>query len=103
MNRKWFTGKVCAYRPGQPTILLFYMDGFYLTKYEALPNGTHLATRYEITIKRDIKIGELLDRWENPMTGHTNVVENSVGGPQKNFIMIGGLINRNTREQSKTP
>lgn len=81
--RRWFTGKVYAYRPGEATIPLFYLDGFYLENYEARADGSHLMTRYEITIKRHLQTGELLEEWDNPFTAKRNRVENSVGGPQQ--------------------
>lgn len=80
--RLWFTGKVYAYVPGEPTRELFYLDGFYLTRYEALSDGTHKHTRFEITIKRDLETGALLEHWDNPYTGRRDTVKNSVGGPQ---------------------
>ncbi len=80
--RKWFTGKVYAYFPGAPVQELFYLDGFYLDRYEAREDGTRFSTRFEITLKRDLESGELLEQWDNPFTGRTDSVINSVGGPQ---------------------
>lgn len=91
--RLWFTGKVYAYIPGEPTRELFYLDGFYLTRYEARSDGTHKHTRYEVTIKRNLETGELLERWDNPYTGRTDSVKNSVGGPQYKIYNQWGFDN----------
>lgn len=89
--RRWFTGKVYAYRPGEKTIPLFYLDGFYLENYEAMPDGSHIMTRYEITIKRELETGKLLKTWDNPMTGRQDTAENSVGGPQQKIYNAWGF------------
>lgn len=80
--RMWFTGKAYAYFPGEPVVPLYNLDGFYLSEYEALDDGSHKATRYEVTIKRDLETGELLETWNNPFTNRTDTVVNNVGGPQ---------------------
>lgn len=79
--RHWYTGKVYSYIPGVPTQPLFYIDGFYLSTYEALNDGVNQFKRHELTIKRDLNTGDLLEAWKNPFTGRTEIVNNSVGGP----------------------
>lgn len=81
--RRWFTGKTYAYFPGEPVRELFYHDGFYLGKFWKQDDGTHRSTIYEITFKRDIETGKLLETWDNPFTGRTDELMNSVGGPQE--------------------
>lgn len=83
MVRRWFTGKVYAYFPGEPVKELFYADGFYLGKFWKQDDGTHRSTIYEITFKRDLETGKLLERWNNPFTGRTDELMDSIGGPQE--------------------
>ena len=83
MVRRWFTGKVYAYFPGEPVRELFYSDGFYLGKFWKQNDGTHRSTIYEITFKRDLETGKLLEKWNNPFTGRVDEPMDSVGGPQE--------------------
>lgn len=90
MVRRWFTGKVYAYFPDEPVRELFYTEGFYLGKFWKQDDGTHRSTLYEITFKRDIETGKLLERWDNPFTGRTDEVMDSVGGPQERIYNTWG-------------
>lgn len=91
--RRWFTGKVYAYFPGEPVQELFYSDGFYLGDFWPEPDGTHRSRLFEITFKRDIRTGKLLERWKNPFTGRVDEVMDSVGGPQDRVYNAWGWDN----------
>ncbi|MEM6832027.1 MAG: DUF1838 family protein [Pseudomonadota bacterium] len=89
--RLWFTGKILAYFPGEQVREVCLSDGFYLSHYEARGDGTHLATRYEVTVKRDIKTGNLLKTYDNLFTRRTDDVAFSVGGPQRKLYNAYGF------------
>lgn len=81
--RRWYTGKVLAWLPGEPTREIFQFEGFNLGRFWRNDDGTHGSTIHEITIKRDPRTGQLLKEWSNPFTGRVDKVMNSIGGPQE--------------------
>ena len=101
--RRWFTGKLYAFFPGEPIRELFYSDGFYLGQFKKLEDGVHYSNLYEITFKRDLETGKLLETWDNPFTGRKDTVIDSVGGPQERIYNKWGFDRPDRARTAETP
>ena len=75
--------KVTAYAvvPGQRLRPLFRLDGFNVARMDKQADGSwHMLSR-EVAYYRDLKTGEILQKFANPLTGQTDAVLQVINDP----------------------
>lgn len=63
----WWTGKVYSFEPQKRSRLLFDFEGFNIARLKQTDSTYQLLTR-EASFYKDVKSGEILEEWSNPMT-----------------------------------
>ena len=78
----WYKGRCHAIlddkRPGIP---LFDYEGFGVSRIIDNGDGTYQNLHCEVSIYRDIRSGEILETWDNPLTGKTVEVYPTYNNP----------------------
>lgn len=75
--------KVTAFAvvPGQRMRPLFRLDGFNVARMQAQADGGWRLVSREVAYYRDLKTGEILQRYANPLTGKTDEVLQVINDP----------------------
>ena len=75
--------KVTAFAvvPGQRMRALFRLDGFNVARMEPQAGGSWRMISREVAYYRDLKTGEILQRYANPLTGKTDDVLQVINDP----------------------
>ncbi|MEZ5565647.1 MAG: DUF1838 family protein [Gammaproteobacteria bacterium] len=68
----YYKGDVVAVTsPDQKNLPLFGYEGFGMSRVTRLPDGRYENLHREISYYTDLKTGEILESWKNPLTGET--------------------------------
>ncbi len=68
----YYKGDVIAVTgPDQKNLPLFGYEGFGMSRVSLLPDGRYENLHREISYYTDLKTGEILESWKNPLTGET--------------------------------
>jgi len=67
----WFKGYVMAIEPQKKVVDLMGASGFGVIRLAEGPNGAIRRMCREIIVYTDLKTGEVLDEWKNPLTNET--------------------------------
>ena len=68
----YYKGDVIAVTgPEQKNLPLFGYEGFGMSRVTQLPDGRYENLHREISYYTDLKTGEILENWKNPLTGET--------------------------------
>ncbi len=68
----YYKGDVVAVTgPDQKNLPLFGYEGFGMSRVTRLPDGRYENLHREISYYTDLKTGEILETWKNPLTGET--------------------------------
>jgi hypothetical protein len=67
----WFKGYAYAVQPGKKIVDLIGTSGFGAIRLEGMPDGSIRRMCREVIVYTDLKSGEVLDDWKNPLTGET--------------------------------
>jgi hypothetical protein len=68
----YYKGDVVAVTaPDRKNIPLFGYEGFGMSRVTRLPDGRYENLHREISYYTDLKTGEILESWKNPLTGET--------------------------------
>lgn len=65
----WYSGVVQAVRDNQKLEDLFIMEGFSCAKLIEQEDGTFQKVLREVGYYKDLKTGEIMEEWDNPLTG----------------------------------
>jgi hypothetical protein len=76
----WHT-TVFIVEPGKRAMPIMRLDGFNVGRAIKKDDGTYQWLSREVAYYRDLKTGNILDKWENPLTGQTNDVLQVVNDP----------------------
>ena len=68
---RWHTGVISAIMPGEPPLALVGYDGLEKEVYTANDDGSFTSAYFDIGYFKDLKTGERLTTWANPVTGAT--------------------------------
>lgn len=67
--------------PGKAPVALMGFEGYNICRGEKLEDGTWRLLSRELTFYRDLKTGEILKTWDNPMSGERNTVVDVANDP----------------------
>lgn len=68
----YYKGDVVAVTgPDQKNLPLFGYEGFGMSRVSLLPDGRYENLHREISYYTDLRTGEILESWKNPLTGET--------------------------------
>jgi len=70
----WWKGTLFGQEPGKAPAALMGFEGYNICRAEYLDDGTWRMRTRELVFYRDLDSGEILDVWDNPMTGARNTV-----------------------------
>ncbi|QOW19446.1 DUF1838 family protein [Lysobacter ciconiae] len=82
----WWSGTVFAQVPEKAPSALLGFEGYNICRAEKQADGTWRLLTRELTFYRDLKTGEILDQWDNPMTGERNHVLQVANDPVNNVL-----------------
>ena len=82
----WWKGTVFALEPGKTVAPLLGFEGYNICRGEKLDDGTWRLVTREVTFYRDLKTGEILDEWDNPLSGKRNKVVDVANDPVNNVV-----------------
>jgi hypothetical protein len=71
----WYFGTIYAVLPGKAPVAMVDYEGSEIDYYERQPDGSYYGYGATVSIFRDTRTRELLDTFENPITGKTNKVQ----------------------------
>ena len=98
-----YWGETYAALPGEPPTPLFKFEGAIKTQWTDNGDGTHTELLYDMSGNVDWDTGELLTRFENPITGKTNDVMHTWDGPNRTTYSKFGPIYPWTNERPTEP
>mgnify|MGYP001169401881 FL=1 len=64
----WFKGYIMAIRPHQPILDVVGIDGFGVSRLEQQEDGSFAKILREVGLYTDLRSGEVLEEWHNPLT-----------------------------------
>jgi hypothetical protein len=67
----WFKGHIMAIRPNKPILDILGVAGFGVSRLEKQADGSYAKILREVAFYTDLRTGEILEEWENPMTNET--------------------------------
>ena len=70
----WYAGTIYAVLPGSAPLPMVDFEGSEIDYYERQPDGTYHAYGATVSFFRDTHSGELLETFDNPITGKRNEV-----------------------------
>jgi hypothetical protein len=70
----WYYGTIYAVLPGKPAMPMVDFEGSEIDYYERQPDGAYHAWAATASFFRDTRTGELLEYFDNPITGKRNEV-----------------------------
>jgi hypothetical protein len=97
-NYGWFSGRVFAVIGDDQTIFpLFDLEGFGANRHIRQPDGTYQHLHREVGYYKDLRSGEIIERWANPMIGGEVVDVFHINNDPVNAI-IGPVVKSNLGE-----
>ncbi len=76
----WHT-TVFIVEPGKRAVAIMRLDGFNVGRLIKQSDGSYQWLSREVAYYRDLKTGNLITKWENPVTGKTNDVLQVINDP----------------------
>lgn len=70
----WWSGTLFAQEPGKKAQPLMGFEGYNICRAEKQPDGVWRLYTRELTFYRDLATGEVLQHWDNPLSGERNEV-----------------------------
>ena len=67
----WFKGYIMDLRPNKPIIDCVGIEGFGVSRLEQQADGSYAKILREVGLYTDLRSGEVLEEWTNPMTNET--------------------------------
>ena len=67
----WFKGYIMAVRPNKPIVDCVGIEGFGVSRLEQQADGSYAKILREVGLYTDLRTGEVLEEWKNPMTNET--------------------------------
>ncbi len=67
----WFKGYAYAVQPGKKIVDLIGTSGFGVIRLQGMPDGSIRRMCREVIVYTDLKSGDVLEDWKNPLTGET--------------------------------
>ena len=64
----WFKGFIMAIRPNKPILDAIGFQGFGVSRLEKQADGSYAKILREVGLYTDLRTGEVLEEWKNPMT-----------------------------------
>ncbi len=64
----WFKGYIMAVRPHQPIKDVLGIQGFGVSRLEQQEDGSYAKILREVGLYTDLRTGEVLEEWKNPLT-----------------------------------
>ena len=64
----WFKGFIMAIRPNKPILDVLGFQGFGVSRLEKQADGSYAKILREVGLYTDLRTGEVLEEWKNPMT-----------------------------------
>ena len=64
----WFKGFIMAIRPNKPILDALGFQGFGVSRLEKQADGSYAKILREVGLYTDLRTGEVLEEWKNPMT-----------------------------------
>ncbi len=85
----YWKGLVFSFVPGERSQPLFELEAYNVAKIVKTQGGYNMLTR-EVALYKDIKTGEYLDKWNNPLTGETVEVVHVWNDPVNQQLLLKG-------------
>ena len=70
----WWSGTIFSQLPGKAPSPILGFEGYNICRSEHLADGTWRLLTRELTFYRDLKTGQIIDHWDNPLSGERNAV-----------------------------
>lgn len=67
--------------PGKRAMPIMRLDGFNVGRAIKQADGSYQWLSREVAYYRDLKTGQIMDKWENPLTGKTNDILHVINDP----------------------
>ncbi len=77
----WWKGTLFQQETGKAPIPLMGFEGYNICRSEKLEDGTWRMVSRELTFYRDLKTGQILETWDNPISGKRNTVIDVANDP----------------------
>lgn len=77
----WWSGTIFAQLPSKAPSAILGFEGYNICRSERLADGTWRLLTRELTFYRDLKTGQILDHWDNPLSGERNAVVQVANDP----------------------
>ena len=82
----WWKGTLFAQEPGKKAEPLMGFEGYNICRAERQDDGVWRLYTRELTIYRDLKTGQILEHWDNPLSGERNEVIAVANDPVNNVL-----------------
>ena len=86
----WWDGTLFAQEPGNKAVPLLRFEGYNICRPERLADGTVRLLTRELTFYRDLATGQIIDQWDNPLSGERNDVVHVANDPVNTVIHAPG-------------
>lgn len=77
----WWKGSIFVVLPSKAPQSIMGFEGFNICRMAKQDDGSWQFISRELSFYRDLKTGELIDTWENPLSGKTNEVLHVANDP----------------------
>ena len=77
----WWSGTIFSQLPGKAPAAILGFEGYNICRSEKLDDGTWRLRTRELTFYRDLKTGQIIDQWHNPLSGQRNDVLHVANDP----------------------
>lgn len=67
--------------PGKRAMPAFRLDGFNVGRSVKQPDGSYQWLSREVAYYRDLRTGQIIENWQNPITGQTNDILHVINDP----------------------
>lgn len=86
-KHSWFRGYVMAARPGEPLLDLFGFEGLSTARIQVQKDGSYLKLLREVGLYTDLKSGDVLETWRNPLLDGEEVKVAPIANDPFNFVI----------------
>jgi len=77
----WWKGTLFQQETGKAPVPLMGFEGYNICRSEKQADGTWRMLSRELTFYRDLKTGQILESWDNPISGKRNTVVDVANDP----------------------
>ena len=86
----WWSGTLFSLHEQKAPKPLMGFEGYNICRSERQADGSWRLLTRELTFYRDLKTGQIIDRWENPYTKQSNTVVHVANDPVNTVFKPGG-------------